>query len=140
MASGAVLGYQTLLQRGDGGSPEGFTTIAEVLDISGPSSSVDTIEVTNMDSPNNYKEYIAGLLDGGEVSFDCNFTNVASQTNIIADHQNRTLRNFKMVLPLAGNPAWTFAGYVTGFDNSQPVQDKITASFTIKITGKPTLA
>jgi predicted secreted protein len=140
MASGAVLGYQTLLKRGNGADPETFTTIGEVLDITGPSSSMDTVEVTNQDSPNNYKEYIAGLLDGGEVSFDCNFTNVASQTNVIADHQNRTLRNFQMVLPLAGNPTWSFTGYVTSFDNSQPVQDKITASFSIKITGKPTLA
>jgi len=140
MVTSAIIGHGTLLKRGDGGGPEVFTTVAEVLDISGPSGSLDTVDVTNMDSPDKYKEYIAGLLDGGDVSFDVNFVNVASQTDILTDHQNRTKRNFEMVLPLSGNPKWSFAGFVTSFDNSEPVEGALTTSITIKITGKPTLA
>ena len=140
MVTSALIGHGTLLKRGDGGGPEVFTTVAEVQDITGPSGSLDTSDVTNMDSPDKYKEFIAGLLDGGDVSFDVNFINVASQTDILTDHQNRTKRNFEMIFPLPGNPKWSFTGFVTGFDNSAPVEGALTASITIKITGKPTLA
>ena len=74
----AVSSNGTLLKMGDGGSPEAFTTIAEVLDITGPQLEAGTEEVTNQDSA-GWREYIVTLLSGGEVSFDVNWFNDVTQ-------------------------------------------------------------
>ena len=56
--------------RGYSNRPENFTKIGRIRDISGPEPSVNEVEVTSNDSPLNYKEFIPGLKDGGNVSFD----------------------------------------------------------------------
>lgn len=145
MPSSAVSGFGTLLQIGDGATPtENFTTIAEVKSISGPSLSADTIDVTNMSSPNGWREFIQGPKDGGEVTFDVNFlpTNAThnAATGLLRDFKNGTRRNFKLVFPNPGNTTWQFAAIVTGFEVSAPVDDVLGASITLKLTGEPVLA
>lgn len=140
----AVLGFGVLLKKGDGASPEVFTSIAELTGLSGPGLSMDTVEATHTGSSGNYREYIAGLLDAGEVSFDVNFLPADStqdeSTGLLADKKNRTLRNFQIVWPDSGNTTWSFAAFVTSFEPSSPIDDRMTASVTLKISGDPTLA
>ena len=73
MTDNALLGIGSALQRGDGASPEVFTTIAEILSIGGPSLTAGTVDATSMESLDRYAEFIAGLKDGGEVSFTIAF-------------------------------------------------------------------
>lgn len=139
----ALHAWNTLLKIGDGGGPEAFTTIAEVTNITGPGLALDTIDVTNMSSPNAWREFIAGLLDAGEVSFDINYlpgnaTHNAG-TGLVRDLKNRTKRNFQLVMPSSPTTTWNFSAYVTGFEPDFPVEDKIAASVTLKLTGEPTL-
>ena len=68
--SNAIAGPGFLLQVDITGT---YTTIAEVKDISGPETSVDVVEVTNQDSPDNFEEIIPTLKRGGTTSFDVNF-------------------------------------------------------------------
>jgi len=138
-----ISAFGTLLQIGDGGSPESFTTIAEVSSISGPSLSLDAVEITHHSSTDGWREFVGGLLDGGEVSFDINFlptdaTHNAS-TGLLADMMNRTRRNFKLVFPDSGSTTWSFTALVTAFEPAEPTDDKLAASVTLKLTGKPTL-
>jgi predicted secreted protein len=144
MASIAVSARGTLLKIGDGAATEAFTSIAEVTNISGPSLSLDTIEVTSHDTSSGWREYIGGLLDAGEVSFDINFvpTNATHSftSGLIKDLKNRTLRNFKLVFPDTSNTTWAFAALVTAFDCSEAIDDVIKGSITLKLSGQPTLA
>jgi len=142
--SNAISAFGTLLKIGDGGSPESFTTIAEVKDISGPSLSLDTEDVTSHASSGGWEEHIGTILRSGEVSFDINFipthaTHDAS-TGLIADMKNRTVRNFQLVFPDASSTTWAFSALVTGFEPSEPVAGSLGASVTLKLTGEPTLA
>ena len=73
MPSGALHAHATLIGKGDSGSPEMFTTIAEVGSITGPTLTRDIIDVTNQDSAGAYREFIGGLIDPGELSFDINY-------------------------------------------------------------------
>ncbi len=138
----AILGFGTLLQRGDGAPTEAFATVGEVGDIKGPSGDKDTVEATNHSSPSRYKEYIAGLKDGGDVSFDLNLVPQDSTlSDLKADFESSTTGNWKLVFPDAGagtasEMAW--AGFVTHFEVAAPVADKLTASLSIKITGPVT--
>jgi hypothetical protein len=54
--------------------------------------------------------------------------------------KNRLKRYFSITFPDAGGTAWSFPGYVTGFEPSEPVDGALTASVTIKIDAVPTLA
>lgn len=138
MATAAVKGIGTLLQRGDGGGPEVFTTIAEVLSITGPTETRETIDVTNMDSAGNRREKISALIDSGSVSFDMNFTGAdAEQNGLKTDMDNGTLRNFKIIMPGAVR-TFDFAALVTEISKNFPVDSQITASVTLEISGDVT--
>lgn len=140
----AIAAFGTLLKRGDGGTVENFTTIAEVRDLSGPSLSADTKDVTAHDSPDGWEEAIVTLLRGGEVTFQLNFvpteTTHGYSAGLIHDMVNRVKGNYQIVFPDSGQTTWGFAALVTGFEPTANVADELTADVTMKITGKPTLA
>ena len=144
MATSAISGFGTLLKIGDGGGTEVFTTIAEVTDISGPGLSMDTMEATSHSSTAGWKEFVAGLLDAGEVTFSVNFliTNATQSytSGLIRDMVNRTARHFQLVFPNVGNTTWAFTALVTAFEPAEPIDDVLKADCTLKITGQPTLA
>ncbi len=132
-------GFGTEFQRGDGAGPEVFTAIANVTNISGPGLARETIDVTAHDSPDAYMEFIGGLKDGGEVSVDVNY-DPADHDVLIADFDDTAPRNYKIVFPDAGASTWTFAGIMTGFEPDAPYDDKLSASLTFKVSGKPTIS
>ena len=140
----ATAGFGALLKIGDGGGTEAFTTIAEVSNISGPNLKLDTTEVTSHSSSGAWRERIATLLDGGDVTFDIFFSPVGathSQTSgLLKDMKNRTKRNFKLVFPNTGATEWIFPAYVGSFQPGMPVDGALTASLTLTIAGAPTLA
>src|SRR5687767_6528523 len=97
MATKAIGTAGTKLLRGDGAGPEVFTVIAEIISFSGPTESAKQIDVTSMDS--TAREYIAGLRDSGEISFDCNLvTSSATQQGLREDMDDRVQRNFRLIL------------------------------------------
>jgi len=140
----AIDAYGTLLQVGDGQAPEVFTTIAEVTEIGGPSLALDPLDVTSHTSPGAFREFIGGLLDGGEVTFTINYvpTNATQDatTGLIADMIARTVRNFQLIFPDVGSTQWSFAALITAFEPAEPVDDRLSAELTLKVTGQPTLA
>lgn len=142
--SNATAGPGFLIQKGDGGGPEAFTTIAEVLDIKGPNLKTDTVDVTNQSSPNSVEEVIATIKRTGEVTFDMNFlpsdaTQNAS-TGVLADWQTRVLRNWRLLNNDSGGTKWSFAAYVTGYATAYPVAGVSKASVTLKLSGVPVMA
>lgn len=130
--SSATSGKGTLLKR------EG-TTIAEVRSISGPSMSAETIDVTNMDS-GGWREFITSLKDGGEVSFDCNFLPAAAtHVALMQDFVDSVISEYSLVWTDSGTSTWTFDGLVTSFQPNAAIDDALTASVTIKMSGAPTI-
>lgn len=137
MATSAVSSHGTLLKVGDGATPEVFTTIAEVKDISGPAMSLTMEDATSHDS-GGWKEEIATLLEAGDISFDVNYSAHTTQELLETAQYNRERLNFQMVLPLAVPVTKAFSGYVTGFERSAPVSGILTASVTIRVSGAVT--
>lgn len=115
--------------------------IAEVISISGPGESVDSLDVTSHDSTDEFKEFIAGLRDGGEVSFEANFksTDTDGQIALHTDMQAGTARTCQITLPDSlGNISGT--AICTRWEMSFPVDGPARISCTIKYSGKPTLS
>jgi hypothetical protein len=139
--SDAMAAFGTLLKLGDGaGTAEAFTTIAEVGDIDGPADSVDTIEVTSHSSLQARKEFIASLIDSGEVSFPIWFVpddSTHDATTGLQYYKNqRKAANFQMIFPDATQVA--FSALVTKFGMKAPVSGVLSADVTLKITGAMT--
>lgn len=142
--SQAVSSFGTLLQMGDGGGPEVFTTIAEVRDISPPALSRDTDEVTHQTSPGAWEEVIATILRSGTVTFDVNWlpgdathdTSDGLLSKLISGEKT----NFKLIFPDSGTTTWAFAAIVTGFAPSGAVSGTMRGSVTLKPTGQPSFS
>ncbi len=130
-----VAGAQAGLSGGTDGA-EIFTTIAEVTNITGPGVKLDLIDATHMESPDSFREYLPSLLDGTEVTFDLNYLPAnANQGGLRADQLSRVRRNFKIIWPDDASSTDAFSGYVTDFTPSAKIDDKLSASSTIKISG-----
>lgn len=133
--------FGTQFQRDSTGSGS-FATIANVSNISGPSRSREAIEVTAHDSANQYREFVKGLKDGGEVTITVNY-NPASTTiaALDTDFEEDALRNYQIVLlPGEANEyTWAFSGLITSIGDEFPIDDKMEREVTFKISGKPTL-
>lgn len=134
-------GFGAALERSDMASTPTFTEVANVTNLSGPGLSRNTIDVTAHDSPDAYMEFLGGLKDGGEVGMDINWDpGDTTHANLIADFEDTEPRDYQLVIPvLSGSAEWAFSAIMTGFDPSYPTDDKIEASVTFKITGKPVL-
>ena len=131
----ATIGLGTTLAYGDGGSPEVFTTVAEVVSISGPGMSRELPDATHLGSPNGYREFIGGLRDGGEVTLELNWL----PGNATHDQDNAG-RNWRITLPTTPAATVTFTGVVSAFEPDIPVDDKMSLSVTIKVSGAVTIA
>ncbi|MBR1193238.1 phage tail tube protein [Bradyrhizobium sp. AUGA SZCCT0160] len=141
MATSARIGYQTLFKTGNGASPEVFTTLAEVTGITPPAMARDTVDATHEESPGAWREFIAGLKDGGEVGLELNFIPGGSATTALMAEMDLdgplASKNRQILFP--DGSYFSFAGILTGFEPDAPLDDKMAASVTFKVTGKPTL-
>ena len=139
-ATVATAGYGTLLKQGDAAMSEAFTSILEVTNITGPGFSLDLQEVTSMESPSAWREFIATLKNAGEVNFDFNLSPAQATHTALRDTLvNRTRRNWKMVFTDTAPTTWSFTGFLTAFQvNPGDVNGVLKGSGTIKLTAAPT--
>ena len=115
----------------------GSTTVGGLTSISGLEISADTIDVTTLDSADGYREFIPGLIDGGEVSAEGYLSDLGSDeatlTGLIGGEEQSCDITF------ANGAKWAFDAIVTGFSTSADLEDPLSFSITLKVTGKPTL-
>lgn len=134
--------YGTTLYRGTSG---GGTAIAQVMSISGPGLTADTVDVTSHDSTNAWEEVVVAILRSGEVTFDIVYdpataTHKNAAGGLLADLVGRASTTYTLVFPDSGSTEWVFSAFVTGFEPTEPVDGALTASVTLKPTGDMTLA
>lgn len=121
-------------------SPDGvtYTTVAEVSKISNTGSKADLADVTNMDSTSSFREFLATLVDSGDIDLECNFIpGNASQQVLETDFNAQTNGYYKIVLPNAlGNS--TFRAFVSSRDFALEIAKQGTRTVKLKVTGQMT--
>lgn len=131
--------FGVLLKRGNGGSPETFSSVAEVKDIKPFKLKAETKETTHHGSPGAWRTFKATLIEGGECTFKLNYlpddATHSFGAGLAADLINRTQRNFQVVLPDTTSTTYQFAAIVTQFDPDGPVEGILETDVTLKITG-----
>jgi predicted secreted protein len=139
MAGQDAWGTQFLRDSTGSGS---FSVIGSVTEISGPSREREAIEVTAHDSPDQYREFVKGLKDGGEVSLTINYDpNDAGHEALDDDFEERDNRDYQIIIfpDTADEHTWDFEALITAIGDEFPHDDKMSREVTVKISGKPTL-
>lgn len=123
-----------------------FTTIGQVRDIKGPSMALNPIEVTTRDSTSKHKEYIAGLREAGEVTFDLVLDgDLATHSMTVAGGlgtylQAGTIGSYKLTFADVSPVVATFSALVIKYEPELPYAAEQKASATLRITGVITWA
>tara|TARA_R110000824_G_scaffold28928_3_gene96868 strand:+ start:4817 stop:5239 length:423 start_codon:yes stop_codon:yes gene_type:complete len=119
-----------------------YDAVLNAVSISGPSLSMSTIDSTNLNSTDSFKEYVAGWRDGGDVSISCHLDPQAAdgskQLLIRTDFEAGTATAYRIVL--ASGAYIGFTGLVTSWTTDIPEEDIVSLEITLKVTGKPTYA
>lgn len=145
MVTRASIGYGSRFQNSNQSSPEAFTDLVgiEVTSITPPQPSRDSVDVTHELSPDSHREFIAGLVDPGEVSVEFNWTpstGVTGLSDLYAELALPSLSATKTRRILFPNGAsLQFEGFCTGISPEAPIDDKMTATATFKVSGQPFL-
>lgn len=116
--------------------------LSEVRETGFPTEETDEHEVTHLASPNRHKEFIQGLIDGGEFTATFNY-DPGSATDLLLTSAKTTgtTRKARIVVPDtsgAGTADWnfTFSTFVKKYapDNMEP-NAPMTATATFRVTG-----
>lgn len=144
--SQAVIGYGSAFSIGNAlTSPITYTQVAEVTDIDWAGITIGKEDVTNLGSPNAYREYKPTLVDPGTISIDGNWLDDVTQSNMYNLASTRQPFPF-MVQNYVQNDTHIYTVTGQGFFEKITPLGKITTDKTIKfsaqiqITGVITLA
>lgn len=137
----AVAAINTLLQYGDGASPETFVTIANVSSINGPSFSLTVQDVTSHSTGYPWRDKFPTLLDAGDLTFDL-FWDPADPAHetVFGFFVNRTTLDLRLKFPADSNAqskTYSFQGFFSKWGGTEKVDDVIRAACTITLTGQP---
>jgi hypothetical protein len=148
--SDARTGFGATLQKGQGDSPETYIDVLGIKSISGPQISRDTHDTTTMLSPSGWREFIGGLKDGGEVTFEANWlprdpSQGQDVGGFMAEFDKESCESrgdWRILVPACPGEdemALEFAGVVSGQSIQLPMDDLMSFTGTIKVSGRPTL-
>lgn len=133
----AFRGAGAALQSGDGASPEVFTAIGEVIEVTGPSQTNDEFETTHLGS--TAKEFLAALKDNGSCEFEAHFNpSNTQQDNLWADAASGATRSYRIVWsdPASSpDPYVEFTAFVSNLSMATPPNDSVKISGSLRITG-----
>lgn len=126
-----------------------YVAVGQVKDIAGPAIARGDIDVTDHDSSLGYREFLPGLVDGGNYTFTIGWDGQNANhlqgvgTGLMGDFEQDgcTLSTWEHTLTqCAGTAVLTFAGYVNAFTMNNAVEGEVTADIGVKISGKPTMS
>lgn len=143
--TGARIGWGGEVHLSTDNTTANLAELVEVVSFGLPDEETDEIEATHLKSPGRRKEFIAGLIDGGEVEVVLNYV-PGSATDILvrAARTAGDTRAVRFVIPdELGDPEWnvdTFA-FVKGIGRGTvSANDKIEQTVRLRITGNVTEA
>lgn len=127
----------TTLTKKSSGNEGGDLKIANLTSIGEIGVESEEIDATDHDSPDNYKEFIAGSKDAGEVSLAGNIKDESNVEKMLALAESQSMEEWEVTYPSGAK--WTFNGFIKSFKDGEKTPDGLaTFSASIRISGKPT--
>lgn len=132
--SQAMTGLGIILRMKTSADAGAFVEVGEVFEITPPEQMDDEIEVSHFRSPDGVKEYIGGMTDPGECSFGINYIpGGATEQAILTAKASRRPVPFEIEWP--NGAVWAFNNLIRGFQPTAPLNDRLTATITGRVSG-----
>lgn len=140
MAKSRSVGTKLLIGAAPESGSDTRVPVGGITSIGGIEISADSIDVTDLGNTSGYREFLAGFKDGGEVPIE-GFLDGADdgQEDLYDLLESGADSAFSIVFPAAIGKSWNFHAVVTAFSTSSDVDNAITFSCTLKVSGKPVL-
>lgn len=133
--SDALESQGTKLEIRTGVGPDVFTEVKEIVSFTGFDGEASEIDVSHMQS--TAKEFRMGLADSGGFSVDANYLpEDPGQVAVREAKDDRTLQTFR--LTYSDGSKNQFTAFVKSAPQSGGVDDKISTSFSLRISGSVT--
>lgn len=122
-----------------------YTLVGQIRDLNPPNLEQTPIDVTNRDG-SGWMEFIGGLKNGGEVTFDIVYDpdltthSATASGGLVTLLTAGTLNNFRVTWPDPTPVTFTFAALVTKFAPKAPIADRLSADVTLKVSSSLTVA
>jgi TP901-1 family phage major tail protein len=123
----AQRGRDLLIRIGDGASPETFTSVAG-LRATTLAFNASTVDVTNADSTDAWRELLAGGVKSATISGSGVFKDAASDAALRTAFFNAAIENFQIVIPGFGTVTGPFKITALQYDGPYDGEVKIALS------------
>ncbi len=129
---GTTIGYNTTA------APTTYTVIAKVRSFPFPEIETEDLDASHLTSTDQYREWVSGWKDGGELDVELIFTEdeYATLLGIVGSS-----RGWQITLPVETGHTTagvlTFNGHLKGLGGTVDHEDILMASATIKVSGPP---
>lgn len=125
----------TLIKTKSGSEAEDLK-IANLTSIGEIGVESEEIDTTDLDSPDNYKEFIAGSKDAGELNIAGNIKDESNVEKMLALAESQSVE--KWTVTYRSGAKWVFSAFVKSFKDGEKTTDGL-ATFTasLRISGRP---
>lgn len=114
-----------------------LTKLAEITNVTPPNPQVSDVEATHFESPGRRREYVTGLIEDGEGTFEMNYVPGSDTDELIREAlADGETREYRIIVP-DGADGWQIDGscIVRGYERNIPIDDRMTATLTVRFTG-----
>jgi hypothetical protein len=106
--------------------------LAEIIDVTPPAVSREAIDTSHTATTNGKMTFMpSDLIDGGELQVEIHF--VPSEVPPISSAAETVTITF------GSGTTWAFSGFLTNYEPAAPIDDRMTATVTIKVSGAITI-
>ena len=122
---------------GSAASPSVLAAIEEVVSVSNIGKTNSLVDVTNFDSPEGTREYIAGLADGDEITIEANYYPTATQQIAVMTAVDAGATRLCRLSYTGSSPekTWRFDAVCLSYSIVPSATERNSINFTLKITG-----
>lgn len=105
---------------------------AQIIGVTPPGSSREAIDTSHTETTGGDMTFIpSDLIDNGELQVELNFN---PGTTPPIDSAAETV-----TITFASGTTWAFTGFMTNYEPDAPIDDRMTASCTVKVSGAITI-
>lgn len=137
--SEAMIGYDTRFAIETSPGSGMYVELEEVFEVTPPSSTISKVDVTSFKSPGRRREFIPGLTENGAASLNMNFV-PGSASDLRIEELRASGQVLSMRITYPNGVTVTFDGFVEEYSPAVPVDDRLTASVSLSVTGEIDIA
>jgi len=125
----------TVLQKGTGGTPVVWTSIANIMSITPPNMQRDSLETTKHNDEDRWRTFIPGLIDPGQVTLNVTWDPAAPTHDFLEELNSSEVGAYRVKFPEDVGQAFSFEGFLESFEPTGEVDGLLSAALTYKVSG-----